>query len=130
MDAFLLNLYTVCYELLPVLGVVALIVLIVALIKLAKLLGTVDVTLNKTHPSITLVERTLDKAQGPVDTVVKVSKSVDKAHDASVKAIDGARDYVVKNVEVIKEKINELALKEAEKGEIKEPNPDDSLKGE
>ena len=130
MDALLFNLFNVCSELLPILGSIALVVLIVALIKLVKLLTTVNDTLNKTHPTIALVEKTLDKAQAPVDTVVKVSKTVDRAHDASVKAIDDAKDYVVKNVGAIKAKINELAEEEAKKAEVKEPSPNDILKGE
>ncbi|MBR3227530.1 MAG: hypothetical protein IKF68_03195 [Erysipelotrichaceae bacterium] len=127
------GLYEVCRSLLPIIGVVVLIILAVVLIKIGRLLDTVNVTVEKTHGSIKLVEETLDKVQEPVDTVVKVSKSIDKAHDAGVKAIDDAKVYVNKNIETLKTKVGELSDRLTEKRtdtELKEPSPEDILKGE
>ena len=127
------SLYGVCRSLLPIIGVVVLIILAVVLIKIGRLLDTVNITVEKTHGSIKLVEETLDKVQEPVDTVVKVSKSIDKAHDAGVKAIDDAKVYVNKNIETLKTKVGELSDRLTEKRtdtELKEPSPEDILKGE
>ena len=127
------GLYEVCRSLLPIIGVVVLIILAVVLIKIGRLLDTVNITVEKTHGSIKLVEETLDKVQEPVDTVVKVSKSIDKAHDAGVKAIDDAKVYVNKNIETLKTKVGELSDRLTEKRtdtELKEPSPEDILKGE
>ena len=127
------GLYEVCRSLLPIIGVVVLIILAVVLIKIGRLLDTVNVTVEKTHGSIKLVEETLDKVQEPVDTVVKVSKSIDRAHDAGVKAIDDAKVYVNKNIETLKTKVGELndRLNEKRTDEtLKEPSPEDILKGE
>lgn len=139
MDTFIWDLYEICNLLLPIVGVVVLVVLIVVLIKIGRLLDTANVTVEKTHGSIKLVETTLGKVQEPVDTVVKVSKSIDKAHDAGVKAIDDAKVYVNKNIENIRTKVDELSEKanevkkeqEARKEEkLSEPSPEDILKGE
>ena len=62
-----------CKELLPILGVIALIFLIIFLFKLIKLIISLDVTVNKTHGSIEMVEKSLDKVQAPLDTAVNVS---------------------------------------------------------
>ena len=135
MDTFIWDLYEICSLLLPIVGVVVLVVLIVVLIKIGKLLDTANVTVEKTQGSIKLVEATLDKVQEPVDTVVKVSKSIDKAHDAGVKAIDDAKVYVNRNIENIKTKVDELSEKASEsrkeeKAAVSEPSPEDILKGD
>ena len=134
MDSFISSLYEICNLLLPMIGVVVLVVLIITLVKVGRLLDTVNDTVEKTQGSIKLVEATLDKVQEPVETVVKVTKSIDKAHDASVKAIDDAKVYVNKNIETIKGRVGELTEKvnETEKKEeaLSEPDPDDILKGE
>lgn len=110
---FLYELGNFCLELLPILGVVALILLIVVLIRLAGVLKTTDKTIDEVRPSIKLVELTLDKAQTPVDTVVKVAKTIDKAHDSTIKAVDEAKEFVSKNAGNIKHKVNDLIGKDS-----------------
>ena len=46
----------------------------------------------------------IEKMQAPLDTVVKVSNTVDKAHDASLEALANTKEYIEKNAEVIKTK--------------------------
>lgn len=117
-----------CNLLLPIVGLAVLIVLAIVLIKVVKLLETANITIEKTHNSIKLVEDTLGKVQEPVDTVVKVAKTVDKVHDAGIKAVDDAKEYVTKNIELIKNKVDDL--KGNKDKELKEPDLDDILKGE
>jgi len=124
---FLYELEQICLQLLPILGVVALVILIVVLSRLATVLKTTDRTIDEVRPSIKLVELTLDKAQAPVDTVVKVSKTIDKAHDSTVKVVDDAKEYVSKNATKIKQKVNELVTSTSDKDEYKDPSPDDIL---
>ena len=90
MDAFLLAFKNLCNVLMPILGAVCLVCLIVLLIKLIKLIDNVDVTLLKTHGTIDLVDRSIEKVQTPLDTVAKVSLSVDKAHDETIEAAKDA----------------------------------------
>ncbi len=127
-------------ELLPIVGLIVLVLLMFVLIKLIKLLGSIEVTINKTHGSIGKVEETLTKIQTPVDTAVKVSLNIDKACDATVKAIDDTKEYVSKNVGAIKGKVSDALSKVSngenknvgEPEELKEVNLDDILnnKGE
>lgn len=124
-----------CKELLPILGVIALIFLIIFLFKLIKLIISLDVTVNKTHGSIEMVEKSLDKVQAPLDTAVNVSKHIDDACEATGKAINDAKDYVSKNLDNIKNKVSSFVKKEEktndEPDELKEVSLDDILsKGE
>lgn len=122
MGNFLVSLHDLAVELMPILGAICLVVLVIILIKLVKILESVNVTINKTHPSIDLVEKTLDKVQSPLDTTVKLAKSVDKAYDVGAKVVDEASDFVSKNAVVIKKKINDYLKKDEVKAEPVEDN--------
>lgn len=117
MGDFLSSLHDLCVELMPILGAICLIVVVIILIKLVKILESVNVTINKTHPSIDLVEKSLDKVQAPLDTTVKLAKSVDKAYDVGAKVVDEASEFVTKNAVVIKNKINDYLKKNEDKNE-------------
>ena len=127
MDAFILALRDLCKDLLPTLGAACLVCLIVLLIKLIKVMDSVDATLLKTHGTIDLVDKSIEKVQAPLDTAVKVSGTVDKAHDATLVA---AKDFVVKNAGEVKDRIAEI-MKESSKEteELKEPSPEDIIGG-
>ena len=131
MDAFILALRDLCTELLPILGAICLICLIILLIKIIKVLSSVDDTLLKTHQTIDLVDRSIEKVQSPLDTVVKVSGTVDKAHDATLVAVKDAKDFVVRNAGDIRDKVvaivNEAKTEKIE--ELKEPSPEDIIGG-
>ena len=87
MDDLVLALNSVCEQFLPILGCAVLIALFIVFIKLIGLLKTVNETLLKSHKTIGLVDQSIEKIQQPLDTVVKVSGTVDKAHDATLKAV-------------------------------------------
>lgn len=131
MDDFIVALRNLCSDLLPTLGAVCLVCLIILLIKLIKMIGSVDSTLLKTHTTIDLVDQSIEKVQAPLDTVAKVSGTVDKAHDATLLAVKDAKEFVVKNAGDIKERVlafvNEESKKETE--ELKEPSPEDIIGG-
>ena len=122
------NIIVICAQLLPVLGVVVLILLMVLLYEVIKIVKRVNTTLDKAHLTIDLVDDSLTKVQSPLDTAVKISGTVDKAHDATVKAAKDAREFVVKNTEAVKEKLNEVLTKKEK--EVKEPGPEDIIGGE
>lgn len=129
MDAFIVALRNLCNGIMPILGAVCLVCVIVLLIKLIKVLGSADVTLLKTHNTIDLVDQSIDKIQAPLDTVAKISNTVDKAHDATVSAVKEATDFVVKNADDIKGKVLSFVSKEEEEDELKEPSPEDIIGG-
>ena len=124
------NIIVICAQLLPVLGVVVLILLMVLLYEVIKIVKRVNTTLDKAHLTIDLVDDSLTKVQSPLDTAVKISSTVDKAHDATVKAAKDAREFVVKNTEAVKEKLNEVLTKKEKEEEVKEPGPEDIIGGE
>jgi uncharacterized protein YoxC len=130
MDAFIVAFRDLSKDLLPILGAVCLVCLIILLIKLIRVLSSVDVTLSKTHTTIDLVDRSIEKVQAPLDTVVKVSGTVDRAHDATVSAVKDAKDFVVRNAGEIKEKVIEFVSDDSKKeDELKEPSPEDIIGG-
>lgn len=130
MDAFILALRDLCKDLLPTLGAACLVCLIVLLVKLIKVMDSVDTTLLKTHGTIDLVDKSIEKVQAPLDTAVKVSGTVDKAHDATLVAAKDVKEFVVKNAGEVKERITEI-MKESskDKDELKEPSPEDIIGG-
>ena len=130
MDAFIVALNNLCNQIMPILGAVCLVCVIVLLIKLIKVLDSTDLTLLKAHGTIDLVDQSIEKIQAPLDTVVKVSGTVDKAHDATISAVKEAKDFVVKNADDIKERIVEFVKPDKKTiDETKEPSPEDIIGG-
>ena len=133
MDAFLLSFHDLCNTLMPILGAAVLVCLIILLIKLIKMIEDADAALLKSHETIDLVDRSIEKVQVPLDTAVKVSESVDKAHDATIEAVGTAKDFVVKNATEIKGKVSDIisTLNENDKfiDEHKQPSPEDLIGG-
>ncbi len=129
MDAFIIAFRDLCSDLLPILGAVCLTCLIIVLIRVIRLLSSVDTTLLKTHTTIDLVDKSIEKVQVPLDTVAKVSVTVDKAHDATLSAVKSAADFVADNVEEIKDKVLDLVSSDDGKDELKEPSPEDIIGG-
>ena len=104
MDAFIIAFSNLCKDLLPILGAVCLVCIIILLIKLIKVMSSVDSTLLKTHGTIDLVDRSIEKVQAPLDTVVK-------------------------NAGDIKERVIAFVKEEEKKDELKEPSPEDIIGG-
>ena len=94
MDSFIIAFRNLCNEIMPILGATCLVCVIILLIKLIKVMSSVDVTLLKTHGTIDLVDTSIEKLQAPLDTAVKVSETVDKAHDATIEAAKEVKDFV------------------------------------
>ncbi len=130
MDALIIALRNLSTDLLPILGAVCLVCVIILLIKLIRVTSDIDVTLLKTHGTIDLVDRSIEKVQAPLDTVAKVSGTVDRAHDATVIAVKDAKDFVVKNAGEIKDRVIAYVKDDSgENDELKEPSPEDIIGG-
>lgn len=119
----------ICNNVLPVLGVIALIVVIILIIELIKTLKNANLFLTKTKGTVDLVDESIKKVQAPLDSVVKVSHTVDVAHDATIKGLTEAKDFISKNAENIKEKISDLTSKEEKEEDVVAPNPEDIIGG-
>lgn len=131
MDAFILAFRNLCNDLMPILGAICLVCLIILLIKLIKVMSSVDSTLLKTHETIDLVDKSIEKVQSPLDTAVKLSGTVDKAHDATLVAVKDAKDFVVNHAGDIKDKFVEIISDSGKEdpAELKEPSPEDIIGG-
>lgn len=136
MNDFLISLKEVSSYLLPLLGVVALALLIVILSELIKVVKKLNEVVNKAVGTVDLTNKSLEKVQYPLETAVKISATIDKAHDASTKALVDAKDYMVSNASVFKEKakeakdaVNEIIRKKEKTTVHKEPGPEDIIGG-
>ena len=91
MDAFIDSAGALAQRLLPSLGAIVLIALFIALIKLIKVLNNVN--------------NTMDKIQGPVDMVVKVSEKADETCDKLVESRDRVLTSVSEGVDLVLDKL-------------------------
>lgn len=91
MDALLMDLKLVATQLIPIIVVVILIFLAIAIFRLGNLFSAGIETMQSLKGSIKLVEKSLDKVQVPLDTVVKLSKTVDGAHDSAINLVEDTK---------------------------------------
>lgn len=91
MDALLMDLKLISEQLIPIITVVVLILVAVAIFKLGNLFSSGIDTLVSLKGSIKLLEKSLDKAQAPLDSVVKLSKTIDGAHDSAISMVSQAK---------------------------------------
>jgi hypothetical protein len=88
LDTLLLDLASVCRQLLPILGALALLFLCMLLRRLWIMIDALTVTVKNLDPAVKSVNVSMDKLQAPLDTVIKYSHTLDEVHD---KAIDGVQ---------------------------------------
>ena len=93
------------FYIIPFLEAAALCMVIVFLYFLIKLLKDASFTINKTHKTIDLIDTSIEKIQSPLDTAEKVSKTINKAYDATANAVSSAKAFLKNNVNNIKNKI-------------------------
>lgn len=91
MEALLMDLKIVSEQLIPIVIVIVLVFLAIALFRLGNLLSDGSDTMQSLKGSIKLVEKSLDKAQAPLDTIVKLSKTVDGAHDSAINLVEDTK---------------------------------------
>lgn len=90
MDEFFALLNQVSVILLPILGAIALIYLIVLLKRVISVFSRVDAILVD-------VDKKVTRLDGPLDTLVRLSHSVDKVHDTTYRGIVGLAEFIVSN---------------------------------
>ncbi len=112
MDQFIGAAYILSIQLLPIIGVAVMIILIVVLAKIIKLIDKTVSTLDRSHGTLDLIDKSLEKVQVPLDSAVKVSKTVDEVHDATVKAVKDSAAYLRKNRDEIRQKVDRLLKKD------------------
>lgn len=107
MNQFIEAAQNLSVQLLPILGVIALIFLCVLIAKVTKLIGTLDNSVKNLDGTMKLVDKSIEKVQAPLDTAVKLSKTVDEVHDASYAAVKQAGEYIAENIVLVKNYFSE-----------------------
>lgn len=133
MDKYLQTIKEISENITPLLGVIALLIGIILLIEIIKTVKTVNKVLEKSTGTISLVDQSLNKVQAPLDTAVKISTTVDKAHDSTIEGIKTAKEFVSKNAGEIKDKVKTYITKPQDNNDedlFREPSPEDILRGE
>lgn len=108
MDELIIALKNVSEQFLPILGAVALIFLCILLKKVWKLIDQLTLTVASIDPTIKLANQSIEKVQAPLDTVVKLSHTIDDARDKTVDSISKAAAYASENLDTLKEKVQEM----------------------
>lgn len=107
MDDLLIALQAVCTQLVPILGAVALVFLCIALNKLGTLLVTLTETVKRLDPTIDKVDMSIEKIQAPLDTVVRLSHSVDSVQEKTAEKVKQAGEFISENKDNIKNFVTE-----------------------
>ncbi|MBR2067511.1 MAG: hypothetical protein IJ875_04535 [Solobacterium sp.] len=102
MDEFIVASGNLANQLLPILGAIALVFLCIMLSKVWKLLDSLTQTVKGLDPTLRLVDKSIEKVQAPLDTVVKYSHSLDNVHDKTADAMSKAADFANENMDSIK----------------------------
>lgn len=89
----------------PLLVVVVLCLLAILIFYLIKLVISLNDTVLKANNTIDLVDKTIEKIQDPLNTVSRVSKSIDKAHETTVSIFKGAKDAFASSAKAIRKKV-------------------------
>lgn len=102
MDALIVALGNFCSQLLPILGAVALVFLCIVLNRAWKLLESLKKTVDNLDPTLKKVDQSIEKVQTPLDTVVKLSHSIDDMQKKSSDGLAKASTVVNDNVDKLK----------------------------
>lgn len=100
MDAFIIAARDLANQLWPTLLVILLGLLIVLVYKLIKLISQLTDDIKPIGKILDTTSESVEKLQGPLDTVNKLSNTVDKVHDSGVMI---AKDVAIKTKSYIDE---------------------------
>ncbi|MBE6122617.1 MAG: hypothetical protein IJ130_10310 [Solobacterium sp.] len=114
MDELLLALSNVSSQVLPIAGAVALIFLCIVLNRVWKLIEAITVTVKNLDPTLKLVDQSIEKVQAPLDTVVKLSHSLDDVHDKASESIERLSQKASENADNLKSFVQEKLNKAEE----------------
>lgn len=108
MDEFLIILSDYCLLFLPILGCIILVFIVLMVRKAIKFIDELNLTLNKVNKSIDTLDKSLEQLQVPLKTVVTISHTIDTIHAYGSKAISELIDFIVENIILIKEWLDQF----------------------
>ena len=120
MDALILDLQVVCSQFLPILGALALVFLCILLNKLGKMVVAITKTIENLQPTLDKVDSSVEKIQAPLDTVARLSHSVDKMQDKTSAAFEKAANFAQESIENVKEYAQNKVQSEPQKEDMQD----------
>jgi predicted PurR-regulated permease PerM len=115
MDELIKQLSALSVLLLPILGVVVLIFLVLILYRFLKIAKQLSGTVVKVDSTIQTVEDRLNDLKGPLQTINRISGSVDLVQDAAEKAVKKMVVAVSSNYDLIKDWVSTFFDKRKQK---------------
>lgn len=103
MDELLAAMYKVSVQLVPILGVAVLCFLIYLLRHCVTFVKELTVTVQKTTQTMEGVDKSIDKLQAPLDTVVRLSGTVDQLQETAVETVKNVAGFMAGNLDSAKE---------------------------
>jgi hypothetical protein len=107
LDTLLLDLGSVCRQLVPILGAVALLFLCILLKRAWKLIDTMTDTVKGFDPAVKSVNTSLEKIQAPLDTVIRYSHTLDEVHDKAMDGVQKFADSAADSMDKVKDYVTE-----------------------
>ncbi len=118
-DELLIALYNVCVKLLPIVGVFVLIFLLVLIGKLMTFMNKLNMGMDSVNRTLIELDRDVQQFRDPLNTMVKISHTVDEVHDASKEAAKNAIAAGKQHADAIKTQVSSF-FKKDESENVKE----------
>lgn len=116
-DQLIVSMSIVSQQLLPILGAAVLIFLILFLRRGIEFVNECTKRVKQLETTVQGVDQSIEKMQAPLDTVVKVSNSVNRVHDSTEAAVKQAVSFVASNLGSVSSKIHSEPVKTDEEAE-------------
>ena len=99
MDELLAAMYKVSVQLVPILGVAVLCFLIYLLRHCVTFIKELTVMVQKAGSAMEGVDKSIDKLQAPLDTVVRLSSTIDQVQESAVGAVKNMAGFMAGNLD-------------------------------
>ena len=125
MDELLAAGYKVAVQLVPILGAVVLGFLIYLIRHCVTFIKELTVMVQKASSALEGIDKSVDKLQAPLDTVVKISGTIDQVQESAVGAVKNVAGFMAGNLDSIKEATTAWTAKKKPQGTCDEGRPSD-----
>ena len=126
MDELLAAGYKVAVQLVPILGAVVLGFLIYLIRHCVTFIKELTVMVQNASSALEGIDKSVDKLQAPLDTVVKISGTIDQVQESAVGAVKNVAGFMAGNLDSIKEASTAWTAKKKPQGSCNEGRPSDT----
>ena len=125
MDELLAAGYKVAVQLVPILGAVVLGFLIYLIRHCVTFIKELTVMVQQASSALEGIDKSVDKLQAPLDTVVKISGTIDQVQESAVGAVKNVAGFMAGNLDSIKEASTAWTAKKKPQRPADEGRPSD-----